>query len=92
LDYLHTNLHDVDVFILDIWVPGRLNGLDIASKIRNLGSNKVVIITSAFQKPNAVILKTLNCQWIPKPWHILDAAQRIIPLVKESVRQRTQIS
>jgi DNA-binding response OmpR family regulator len=90
MGYIQEHLAEIDLFILDIRVPGKLNGLDVAMKIRNMGSNKVIIITSAFQKPNALVLKTLNCEWIPKPWHVIDATQRVVPLVKESFAARQQ--
>jgi DNA-binding LytR/AlgR family response regulator len=82
MDYLGDNLHEVKVFLLDIRVPGRLNGIGVAQEIRRMGSMRPIIITSAYQKPLKKILDPLDIIWMPKPAHILNAAQRIVPLAR----------
>ena len=82
VDYLASHLKDVDLFILDIRVPGKLDGMGVAQKIRDMGCEKPIVVTSAYQKPSNEVLKTVKITWMPKPWHILDAAQKLLPMAK----------
>ncbi len=67
------------VFVLDIRVPGKLNGLEMAEKLREMDISLPIFVTSAYQKPNKSILTKLDLMWMPKPWHIVNATQTIVP-------------
>jgi DNA-binding NtrC family response regulator len=73
----------VDVFVLDIRLPGELTGLQLAAKIRELGCEGRIIITSAYQMPPVDLLQNLRAEYVSKPWnvpdffmHILDSAAK----------------
>lgn len=80
--HIKAHLDTIDLFILDIRVPGSKNGIEVAEEIRRLGSSRPIIITSAFRKPEQHRLDSLNCTWMPKPWHILEAHKTILPLAR----------
>jgi len=80
LGYISEFGKTVNVFVLDIRVPGPLTGLDLAAKIRELGCDGHIIITSAYQMPPAELLESLRAEYIGKPWdvpefftHIMDS-------------------
>ena len=80
--YIKEHVDSIDLYILDIRVPGELDGLDVAKTIRELGSERPVILTSAYEKPDSKLLSALDCIWMPKPWHIIDAPKKILPLAR----------
>jgi DNA-binding response OmpR family regulator len=82
--------HEIDLFILDIRVPGTMDGMEVAQKIRDLGCEGAIVITSAYRRPNPALLATLGCKWMPKPWHVMDAIQKLLPLAKEQYEARMQ--
>jgi DNA-binding response OmpR family regulator len=84
LDYIEANKDQIDLFILDIRVPGKLDGVGIAQKIRELKCRGAIVVTSAYRAPNRDLLSSLNIEWMPKPWHILDAAKKLLPLAKQN--------
>ncbi|NJL95842.1 MAG: response regulator [Anaerolineae bacterium] len=83
LRYSAPHIHDIDLFILDIRVPGSLDGLQVAQRLRELGCTAPVMVSSAYGKPQSEFLMRYQCEWIGKPWyltetikHLLDAVQR----------------
>ena len=68
LDYVRNYGKTVNVFVLDIRVPGQLNGLELAAKIRELGCYGRIIITSAYQMPPVALLESLRAEYMGKPW------------------------
>ena len=80
-EYIHKNLHEIDVFVLDIRVPGSINGLHLGKQIRYLGSKKPIVLTSAFIKPAENIMKQYEFIWMPKPMHVVDTSRKILPLI-----------
>lgn len=80
VEFIKDHIADIRVFVLDIRVPGQLDGIGVAQKIRELGSDRPIVIMSAFRQPTSDILKSFNGVWIPKPSHILNMVQTIIPM------------
>lgn len=80
LTFLQEHITTIDLFILDIRVPGEIDGLELATKVRELGSTRPIIVTSAYIKPQRAKLETIGAQWMAKPWHILELTEKIIPL------------
>jgi DNA-binding response OmpR family regulator len=76
---LEQELLPIDLFLLDVRVPGELNGNDVAVKARQMGYDCPIIITSAFTAPPAKWLKEWRCDWMVKPTHALDLQQKVIP-------------
>ncbi|MBE0689490.1 MAG: response regulator [Anaerolineae bacterium] len=48
LDYIDEHCNEIALFILDIRVPGPVDGLGVARHIRKIGCHAVIIITSAY--------------------------------------------
>ena len=76
--YIEKNVNDIDLYILDIRVPGKLNGLELAQKIRALGSKGRIVMTSAYRRPSKEQLTELKSEWMAKPWHILNAPEQLL--------------
>lgn len=83
VEYITENIDNVSLFLLDVRVPGALNGMEVAEKIRELGSERPIVITSAYRKPKKIQLESIKAQWMAKPWHIVDAPQILFPLMKK---------
>jgi DNA-binding NtrC family response regulator len=77
LDYIAKNCNTIDLYILDVRIPGAMNGLQIAKKIRDIGCRGNMIITSAYSSPSQEVLTSLRCTFVPKSWHIMDIAQTL---------------
>jgi DNA-binding response OmpR family regulator len=80
--YAYASQHrdDIDLFILDIRVPGKRNGLQFGEAIRQLGISNRIIVTSAYRKPTVEQLAAINSEWMAKPWHIMDAAETMLSM------------
>jgi DNA-binding response OmpR family regulator len=77
LPYIESHAASIDLYILDIRLPGTLSGLQIAEKIRALGCPGFIVLTSAFIRPSREMLRTLRCEYFPKPWHIHDILPKL---------------
>jgi DNA-binding response OmpR family regulator len=78
VQYIEQCGHTVDLFLLDIRLPGELNGLTLAAKIRELKCPGHIILSSAYTSPGLDVLKSLNAEYLPKPLHILEIAPRLL--------------
>lgn len=78
LPYIEQNVKIIDLFIIDIRLPGSVNGLQLAQKIRELGCPGHLVLTSAYTAPSADWLASLSCEYLPKPWHILELMQKLV--------------
>lgn len=88
--YIERSGHTVDLFLLDIRLPGVLNGLTLAAKIRELDCPGHIILSSAYTSPGIDVLKSLNAEYLPKPLHILEIAPRLLSYrLKESPPPKT---
>lgn len=82
VDYFIENGRNIDMFILDIRVPGDYDGIAVARFIRRYPNNAPIILTSAYQMPDREVLKELNAVWQPKPWHVLETTRTLIKVAK----------
>jgi pSer/pThr/pTyr-binding forkhead associated (FHA) protein len=90
VEYIEKNGHSVDLFLLDIRLPGVLNGLTLAAKIRELKCPGYIILSSAYTSPGLDVLKSLNAEYLPKPLHILEIAPRLLSYrLKEEAPPKT---
>ena len=78
LPYIEQHARDIDLFLVDMRLPGTMNGIQIAQKIREQNCAGRVILTSAFALPDLVLLKSLDLEYFPKPWHIMELAQKLV--------------
>jgi DNA-binding NtrC family response regulator len=78
LPYISRNGRGVDLFIVDLSLPGALDGLDLAYKIREMGYPGSVILTSGCDDmPDMDVLRDLRCEYLPKPWQIAQLTQKL---------------
>jgi len=75
IPYIEQHARDIDLFVIDIRLPGTMNGMQIAQRIRERNCTGRLILTSAFSLPDQALLNALNIEYFPKPWHIIDLAQ-----------------
>jgi DNA-binding response OmpR family regulator len=78
VSYIKQNSDNIDLFVLDIRVPGELDGIQVAEFIRSLGATSPIIITSAYRRPNAEMMEKHKLQWMSKPWHILQVPEQLL--------------
>jgi CheY-like chemotaxis protein len=81
--FIDQHQHELDLFVLDIRVPGSLDGIEVARKIREVGSSAPIVITSAYAPPRRELLTELDSIWSKKPWHMVDMLNKVIPLAKK---------
>lgn len=86
IPYIRQNMETIDLIIVDIRLPGELNGVQIAELIRGLNYAGNMVLTSAYARPNSEVLKTLRSEFYPKPWHIIDITNKLLRL---KLRTRT---
>ena len=77
LIHITQNIDTIHLFILDIRLPGNLNGVQLAEKIRELKCPGNIVITSAFSRPSQQVLTTLKCEYYRKPWHLVELMQKL---------------
>jgi CheY-like chemotaxis protein len=63
LEFIDQKCDTVDLFILDVRVPGPVDGLGVARHIRNLGCTAVIVVTSAYEPPPREVRETLNIHY-----------------------------
>ncbi len=72
---------DIDLFILDIRVPGDLDGVGVARLIRQWGCPGVVVLSSAYTEPDEQLLSSLHAEWMPKPWRLDELGDTLMDLL-----------
>ncbi len=83
VSYIDTSCGDVDLFILDVRVPGQKNGLEIADYIRQIGCESVIAITSAFDAPPSAVQQALGIHYFRKPWTLPDMVFEMLSLCQK---------
>jgi DNA-binding response OmpR family regulator len=83
IPYIDSNCGDIDLFILDVRVPGSLNGLQIAEHIRNIGCEAVIVITSAFDAPPVSVQENLRIHYFRKPWDLPESIVQMLALTSK---------
>ncbi|MEP7284389.1 MAG: response regulator [Chloroflexota bacterium] len=78
VSYIESNWQTIDLFILDIRLPGEMNGLELAQKIRALNCPGYVVLTSAYSPPSREFLTEIRSEYYPKPWHILELTEKLL--------------
>jgi len=78
IPYIDLHAQHIDLFVLDIRLPGTLTGLQLAQKIRDLTCPGYIVLTSAYNMPGADLLKALSAEYFSKPWHLMEITQRLL--------------
>ena len=60
LDYIQQNGDKVDLFLLDVRVPGVVDGLGLAEIIKQQGCPGLIVMTSAYMSPGRERLEALD--------------------------------
>jgi CheY-like chemotaxis protein len=56
-----------DLFMIDIRVQGVDRGIEVARELREGGSQAVIALMSAYNRPKSRIMEELDLRWLPKP-------------------------
>ena len=75
--YIQEHGADVDLFVLDVRVPGSMDGVSVAQLVNALGCTGAIVMTSAYMSPGRDQLTSLNAHWFQKPWQIEDVQQML---------------
>jgi CheY-like chemotaxis protein len=78
MSYIESNSKNIDLFVLDIRLPGKLNGLQMARKIRDIKCPGHIVLTSAYAPPSPDMLASLRCDFYPKPWHLIELTEKFL--------------
>lgn len=82
LDYIDAHADEISLFILDIRVPGPLNGFDVARHIRKIGCTAAIIVTSAYEPPSPQLIQELDIHYFRKPWDLPETVLKMLAYVK----------
>jgi CheY-like chemotaxis protein len=78
LEYVTHGHPEVHLFLLDVRVPGKVDGIGFASELRQLGYTSMIAFVSAYSKPNSEALSgVLEYSWLSKPID-LDALLKVM--------------
>lgn len=86
--YVQQHLDSIDLVIMDIRLPGQLNGLQAAELLRKIGYAADLILTSAYSRPSFDVLNALNSEFYPKPWHVVDVTSKMLKLKQKNFHKR----
>jgi CheY-like chemotaxis protein len=86
LNYLTTTLDPIDLMVVDIRVPGSINGIGVVKTLHDWGYTGSIVITSAFRRPDKDLFSALSCEWAPKPWNPIDIMSKLQKLIEAKVR------
>jgi DNA-binding NtrC family response regulator len=60
-------LSETSLVLLDVRIPGAMNGYGLAQRLRESGYAGILALMSAFPRPPESFLDQLNCEWLAKP-------------------------
>jgi len=80
--YVDEHMDDIDLYILDIRVPGSMDGMEFARKLRERKAKGIVAVTSAYRAPDRTELDILKLEWFAKPWHIMEVLDKLLPMIR----------
>lgn len=94
IPYIMQHGGSIDLFVIDIMLPGKYNGIQIAQFIRSLGCPGHIALTSAFAEPPRDLLNSIRAEFFLKPMHILDIIPKLASyrLPVEQAETTTQAS
>ncbi len=76
--YIDQHCAEIDLYILDVRVPGMRDGLQVARYIREHGCRGGIVITSADDPPPGRLMRELDFHFIQKPWDLPDAVHEML--------------
>jgi DNA-binding response OmpR family regulator len=76
--YIGQYAQTIDLFVIDLHLPGKVTGVQLAQTIRDLQCPGFIVLTSAYAPPEDDVLASLRSEYYPKPWHILEVTQKLL--------------
>lgn len=86
LNFLSITLEPIDLIVVDIRVPGSMNGIGVVKTLHDWGYTGSIVITSAFRRPDKDLFSALSCEWAPKPWNPIDIMSKLKNLIEAKVK------
>jgi CheY-like chemotaxis protein len=78
LQYASAHGASIDLYFIDMRLPGKIGGVEVAQTIRQLGYPGHIVLTSVDTTPPAPLLARLNCEFATKPLHITETIPRLL--------------
>src|SRR5688572_16646329 len=78
IPYIENNAQTIDLFVLDVRLPGTMSGLQIAQKIRDINCPGHIVFTSAYSPPPHEFLEQMSAEYLPKPWHLVQLTEKLL--------------
>jgi hypothetical protein len=88
IEYISTTVDPIDLFVVDIRVPGSINGIGVVKMLHDWGYSGSIVITSAFRRPDKDLFGVLSCEWASKPWNPGDILAKLQQLMDEQIKIR----
>jgi len=85
IHYLSTTTDSIDLCVVDIRVPGSINGIGVVKTLHDWGYSGAIVITSAYRRPDKDLFDALSCEWAPKPWNPIDIMSKLNELIQAKV-------
>lgn len=83
LEYIRSNASEIHLYLLDIRVPGSMNGVQLAEEISRIGGTGLIVFTSAFEPPKRETLSALGAQYLRKPYSLEATAKTLLQWAKQ---------
>jgi len=83
--YMSTTLEPIDLCVVDIRVPGSMNGIAVVKTLIDWGYTGSIVITSAYRRPDKDMFDALSCEWASKPWNPIDIMSKLQQLIQAKV-------
>jgi CheY-like chemotaxis protein len=84
LDYIHAHGSSIDLFLLDVRVPGSTDGVGVAKKVVATGCLGLIAFLSAYASPDSGTLRGISHVWLAKPVDLI----RMRSLLKRARREQ----
>jgi DNA-binding NtrC family response regulator len=70
ISFIDQNGGKIDLFLLDVRVPGKTDGIGVAKHVVENGNTGSIVFMSAFQKPALGEMGDMKYEWVNKPWAV----------------------
>ena len=76
--YIDQHCAEIDLYILDVRVPGARDGIEVARYIREHECVGAVVVTSAYDPPPESLMRELDFRFIQKPWELPESVHQML--------------
>jgi hypothetical protein len=88
LKYIEAYGTTIDLFIVDLRLPGKLSGLELIQQVRTHGHPVNILATSKQGFSPRAVLQALDCKYVSQPWNLLELTRTIMqfrPVTKSPI-------